>query len=352
MFKFINRHWRRRYERFYARHRWHLAIDVTLILIILTLAASSVFLYFYQPNFSRQSFPVPVVKPTVDFSNPPLELFFSLPDASPRLTDGLDLKITFRNNGSTELKDIKVTLFSADNNYSVSRLAGESDQGVKVSGRQAVISAIKPGESGEALIKAYVTAKNNAVRTVSLQARLEYDLAGQPVEETIALDRWLLPADFKIKSAAYYTSPQGDQLGLGPLPPAVGLPTNYWIFWEANSVGDLKDLVISARLPKGVELTDNYSLLSGDFSYNLDSRQVIWRVPEVESQSDSYHLNFEVQLLPVADQVSRMLPLVTGIRYRAVDSLTGEAVSGDSEDLDTGLADDKFNEGRGEVVAQ
>jgi len=352
MIRLIKRHWRRRWERFYSSHRWHLVIDLTFVIIIIALVVGLLVLRSYQPRLSDSN-TIPIInKPVVDLNSPPLEFTLSLLSVSPRLEDGLDLQLKFRNLGSQEISNIKVTLFSANNNFSVTQLTTPDNPAVKTVNRQLLVANISALATLETTATVYLRAKNSEAQTVNLLARLEYNLAGQGIEETITIKPWLLPAELSASGAAYYTSPQGDQLGLGPLPPVVGIPTNYWVFWEAHSRGDVKDLVISARLPKEVESTNNYALLAGNFTYSSSTRQIIWRVPDIKSQTDDYRLNFEIQLVPTPDQLGEVPLLVSNIRYRAVDSLTGRVLTGSLADLTADLSLDKFNEGHGQVVAE
>ena len=67
-----------------------------------------------------------------------------------------------------------------------------------------------------------------------------------------------------VRSAGYYYSPQGDQLGIGPLPPMVDIQTNYWIFWQiGNFNSDLENFTLTAQLPENIVWTGKKSLLAG-----------------------------------------------------------------------------------------
>jgi len=141
-------------------------------------------------------------------------------------------------------------------------------------------------------------------------------------------------------------------LGIGPVSPIVGIPTNYWIFWEVNSPSDFKDLIFGSRLPQGVELEAGRSLLSGEFSYNSSTRQLIWKVPEIKGEAGIYRLGFEVRIIPNLHQLGQVVPLLDASRYRAVDELTGKTVSGELSSLTSDLEADSFNSGQGKVINQ
>jgi len=221
---------------------------------------------------------------------------------------------------------------------------------LKINGREVVLTRIGAGESGEAVLKVYFNQKNPKARAINWQAQSQYVFAAQLLKATMNLSSLTIPAELEVKAAVYYTSPQGDQLGVGPIPPIATVPTNYWVFWEANSAHDFKNLVFSARLPKGVELYGGRSLLAGEFNYSTSSRQVIWKIPNLKGEDSSYRVGFEIQLIPTLEQVGKVLPLLTGGRYYGQDALTGAESSGSLQPLSTNLEGDHFNAGQGEVV--
>lgn len=346
MFKHIHRYIRGRWERYYLKSHWHLVLDLSLSLIIIILAAAVVSLYFYRPNlpwFGQHTAPI------VDLNNPPLELTYNLNSSSTKIKEGITLKIDFKNNGTAAVNDVSINLLTTDSNFTVSRLE-TADTALKINGREVVLTRIEAGGSGEATLRVYFNQKNPVMRTINWQAQNQYFFAGHLLKATVNLPALTIPATLEAKEAIYYTSPQGDQLGVGPLPPLVGIPTSYWVFWEVSSANDFKNLVFSARLPKGIELSGGRSLLSGEFNYNTSSRQVIWKIPELKGQDNNYRIGFEIQLIPTPEQVGHILPLLSNSYYYGQDPLTGEKISGSLNQLTTNLETDSFNVGQGEVA--
>lgn len=348
MFKFIHRYARGRWERYYLKSHWHLILDLSLFMVIIILAAAVFSLYFYRPSLPWIGAYNP---PTVDLNNPPLDLSYSVASPVIKIKDAAVLRINFKNNGTVVINNVVINLSSVDPNFTISKLETVSDN-LTINGRQIVLTSVKSGESGEAALKIYFNSKESSSRTINWRAQSEYFLGGQLLKEAVNLPILKLAAELNIKAAVYYTSPQGDQLGVGPVPPIVGIPTSYWIFWEAKSNGDFKNLVLSARLPKGIELGSNRSLLAGEFSYSTSSRQIIWKVPQLKGNDDNYRVGFEIKLIPVAEQVGHVLPLLTQARYYGQDALTIEESAGSLSNLTTNLETDRFNSGQGQVVNQ
>jgi len=156
-----------------------------------------------------------------------------------------------------------------------------------------------------------------------------------------------------MRASIYYHSPQGDQLGIGPLPPIIDVPTTYWLIVKAiNSGNNLRNLSFSAQLPPSVELSGEQSLLAGRYSYNQETRRLIWQVDSLEASGGDYIANFALVLTPTDSQIGKNAYLLKNLQYHADDVLTGSVISSQLSDLDTSLPDDRLNRGSGVVVKE
>jgi len=353
MIKFIKHKWASRRERFYKKNRWHLVLDITLVIIIILLIAAAVTLHFYRPatsNIINQPLPERL---ELDLNNPPLVFDFSVATSSFNLGEGTELKINLNNGSKIVASDIKINLLPLDKNFSISKLelvdANSETIKTEINNKQLIVNSLGAGENKGIKIKVYFKNNNSAIRTIKWQAQEEYSVKGQLVKEFVTLPDLYLNAELKAQAAIYYNSPQGDELGSGPLPPLIGLPTNYWVFFEVKSAGEFKNLVFNAKLPKGVELTDRRSLLAGNFSYNASSRQVIWKIPELKNQSDSYRVGFEIQFIPEDKQADKIAILLGSLQCYAYDSLTDNYNHIELADLSTNLDFDRINKGTGKI---
>jgi hypothetical protein len=351
MFKSIHRYFQHRYERFYIQSHWHLVLDLSMLIVIIFLSAGLFALYVYHPQVTLNG---NKIRPAVDLNNPPLALDFFVATSTITLEQGGLLQISYKNEGTAAITNLTLDLTTVDApNFSVEKLTLPSNPaGVTVQGREVAIAKIAAGESGEVLVQAYFKAKNAAARTIDWQAQEAYTFGGQALTLTETLPVLNLAATWSVKDVAYYTSPEGDQLGVGPIPPVVGIPTTYWIFWSVSSPSDFKNIVLNARLPKGVELGEGRSLLAGDFSYSTSTRQIIWRIKDLTGSNDSYRLGLEVRVVPTAAQVGQTLPLLEALQYSGSDNLTGEVLTGTAPALSSNLDNDRFNAGQGRVVNQ
>jgi len=350
MFKLIGHHWQTRRERFYKKNRWHLVLDFSLAITIILLAAILITLKLYNPKINRlftNNFPE---KTEINLNNPPLVYSYSLASSSLNIEDGVVLNINLKNSSDLSLEDIKSSLVIIDNNFSITKIENQGQgSDINISNQDVSFGSLAPKEEKNLTFKVTFGNKINNERVIKWQARNEYSVQNQTIKSTTSLPDVMLAAELNAHAVVYYNSPQGDQLGSGPLPPVIGLPTNYWIFFDVKSDSDFKTLVFSAKLPKGVELTDRRSLLAGDLKYNSATRQIVWMVPELKNQSDSYRVGFEVSFTPVVDQLGKTPIILNNIKYYALDSLLNTNVGSSLPNLSTNLDDDLINKGQGKI---
>ena len=338
---------RSRWERYYLKNKWHIVLDLSLIMLVLILSASLAFLHIYRP-------PTPIldgfVKPPININNPPLDISYSLADATLDRTEPIKLQITVKNPGTKKIDNVKIGLRISSASHSLTNLeiSNENSQQITTSGSDLLISEIAAGQERVIDLSAYFKSQPGAGRVFELSTQTLYLLNSQEYRVSSSLGNIYINADLVAKVAAYYTSPQGDQLGIGPLPPLVGIPTKYWIFWEAQGSGDFRSVSLSAKLPAGITMTGEQALLGGELNFNPGTRLIIWKLPEVRPQ-DGNRAGFEVEFMPQESQVGQVIVLVESGRIFGDDILTGELVSKSFSEQTTNLDLDKFNAGNGVV---
>ncbi len=129
---------------------------------------------------------------------------------------------------------------------------------------------------------------------------------------------------FNNTEARYYT-PEGDQLGRGPLPPQVGKTTKYWIFVKiTNSSNAVSDPSFSTSLPPGIEFTGKQSTTIGpQINFNPSDRSISWQYTSLPANSQT-GLYFEVAVTPSAAQLGQDLILTNSLHFSATDSFIGK----------------------------
>jgi len=152
-----------------------------------------------------------------------------------------------------------------------------------------------------------------------------------------------------VKSAGYYYSSQGDQLGVGPLPPIVDIQTNYWVFWEIENFNkDLNNFVMTAQLPDNVIWTGNKTVLAGKLNFGQMSKQITWEIDKIEKDGN-YKIGFEIGLIPIQDDIGKILNLLTDIEYQAKDKFS-QKIKNSLNNITTDLIFDNLVKGKAKVI--
>lgn len=145
-----------------------------------------------------------------------------------------------------------------------------------------------------------------------------------------------------LKAHARYYTKQGDQLGLGPLPPKVGETTRYWIFVTlANTTNKIQDITFSADLPSYVSWVGKSSVNEGsNLEFRPDTNQVIWGHNNIAPHSE-VGLYWTVELTPTAGQINKTPTLVKDLSISARDNYTKQKLYDGIKEVDAKLEQDK-----------
>lgn len=143
-------------------------------------------------------------------------------------------------------------------------------------------------------------------------------------------------SEIKIKSYALYYNKSGDQIGIGPVPPIVGIPTNYWVFFEIqNGNNNLKNVNLYASLSNNINFTGNKNIKYGNFIIN-SNKQVNWSINDIE-KNQIIKIAFEVSLIPNQKNIGKILNITQDTKIVATDEICKKQISINIEDLDTNL---------------
>lgn len=158
-----------------------------------------------------------------------------------------------------------------------------------------------------------------------------------------------------LSSFGRYSTPAGDQIGRGPLPPAVGEETRYWIFWNVSgTTNELKDVEIHATLPPHVRLGDRKSASIGQ-SVSQNGNQIVWTLAELPTTatpgSQTIGVAFEVIAAPESSDAGRVMTLIDNVQLQATDAFTGAFVQAYGARVTTSLPNDRMAKGQGVVDA-
>jgi hypothetical protein len=286
-------------------------------------------------------------------SSPKFSVIISTDKKSIAGEEAVGFKLNFANKENSDLSNVTINITPSDSAVAIKSFSLKSGADkYKTSGSVISLGGLGSGAAGEINFEAVLSRKAiSADQETGVTANINYQLGERAVEYKIFSPKLKFLSDLQIGSKGLYYSAQGDQLGVGPIPPVVDVPTHYWIFWEINNLGnDLKNLSVSADLPSRVGWTEQKSLVAGNIRYGEISRKVVWTVEDVASSGGNYRVGFEISLIPSRADLGKVPPLVTNIRYSATDIFAGEEISGTLPDINANLKDDPTASGKGSVV--
>ncbi len=140
-----------------------------------------------------------------------------------------------------------------------------------------------------------------------------------------------------LEQEALYYSPEGEQLGFGPLPLQPWKQTSFRVLFGLQNINnDLSNVHVFAKLSPQAEWSDLYSYSAGT-AMTFDARQktVHWAMPDLSPQSQKYGGQFEAIVTPNILQVNKVVPILESVRITATDAFTGETFTIQKNQLNT-----------------
>ncbi len=165
----------------------------------------------------------------------------------------------------------------------------------------------------------------------------------QPIEAKIL-------SDAELDVSARFYDETGLALGSGVIPPEVGRETTYRMFWNlSNSLHELSDLKIKARLPNNVEWNGKSEVGAGDLRYDSAQREMIWTLNWMPKTVDEIGIWFDVTITPTEEQKDRIPTLVDATVFEATDITAESPILISGAPITTSLKDDPRALGKGRV---
>lgn len=160
-------------------------------------------------------------------------------------------------------------------------------------------------------------------------------------------------SDAKLAAEARYFNTDGIPVGAGPLPPVVGQGTTYRVNWQlTNSLHDLSDLKLSARLPDNVVWNGRSNVDAGDLKFDAANSKIIWTLNWLPTTIKTLKIDFDVSMTPTADQAGKVPTLIDASILEATDKVTGAPLILSNPPLTTELENDDQAGGKGRVQGQ
>ena len=124
----------------------------------------------------------------------------------------------------------------------------------------------------------------------------------------------------------------------GPIPPKVGKTTTYTIIWQAkNYYNDVKNVKVKATLGKRVGLTGKIFPEESSLTFDSQSREVIWKIGELEAgqgvlppttNGGGANVAFQIAFTPSASQEGKTPELIGEAKITGEDQFTELTIEG------------------------
>lgn len=153
----------------------------------------------------------------------------------------------------------------------------------------------------------------------------------------------------EIKTSLNYYNDFGDQIGIGPNPPAIGIPTNYWFKVEINTKeDDMQSINLYSIIPDSVSLTGEKNISDGDFQFIFTNRSLNWKIQSPQ-RNTSYKMELELSTVPDSANLGKLIDIVKNIKIQSKDLYCEKEFEKTIKDLSTDLKYDFFGKNKGLV---
>ena len=257
----------------------------------------------------------------------------------------LDYTITYRNNTDATFRDVIVKanligeMFDFSNINTEGFFSSLTNSIIWNSSAIPSFRSLAPGESGTVHISIAIENDYPSKRLSdkNFRARVNVQIESPTVPANVAAEKTVSYADVETKikgmaivdAKAFFRDAASGILNKGPLPPRVGMPTNYTIHWViTNFSTDLENAEVRAFLQQGVTFTGaTKSNISAVPTYNDRTQEVIWKIGNVLATKgvigQPVEAVFQIAATPSLLQAGQFMPLVSQTELRAKDSFTG-----------------------------
>jgi uncharacterized repeat protein (TIGR01451 family) len=320
-----------------------------------TVAAGRATTFEITPEILIDGTPLPQapLTHTINILHPSAALTTSFDRSSVQPGDTIGGTITLTNTGDTPLRDVTVQVPLASNIIDTTRLPHTVRNGAiiltpdnEVLRLQETITLpitlpIKSVPSGSADLQL----RFEPTLTSNVTDAIDYTLKGA-VSPAVSIGTQLL-----LSGHAIYYTPEGDQLGRGPLPPRIGEETRYFAILQIrNTTSRVRNASFSGTLPTYVRFTGKTSVSTGnDITYNETTRTMGWNEFDLQP-FETVGLYIELGVTPSAADVGNYPTLIQNMQVTAEDTFISTNVTSYSTNISTELHQDSIGKAKGDTV--
>ncbi len=277
----------------------------------------------------------------------------SAEDQTVAFGDTLTYSLNYKNTGETELKDVSLTAALNSQIIDWSTLQ-DAKSGVRTgttivwTGKEVPqLATLAPGAEGQLSWQVRLKDSKSLGASVSKFDVENYveGSVGQTgalsVQSTVRSKTILthVNSDVSVSADARYYNEDSLPLGSGPIQPQAGETSSYNIRLAlTNNLRNVKNVTVTAVLPKDVSWINKETHLLGAVNYNPSSHSVTWTMDQV-SPTMKPEAHFNVSIKPTPNDAGKVLVLVSSVSFTATDVATGSQITGLDKALTTAFND-------------
>jgi hypothetical protein len=150
-------------------------------------------------------------------------------------------------------------------------------------------------------------------------------------------------SDLNLDEEVRYFNDDNITVGNGPLPLRVGKKTSFKVYWTvANTLHELEEVKVVASLPPYVSWDDKSRATVGSIYYDAENHRVIWDIGRMPLNLFRADAEFNISVVPTADDVDKIIVLKPGSRLTAKDTVTGAEIIRITDAKTSKLEDDQI----------
>lgn len=281
-------------------------------------------------------------------------------DYAANVSDRLSYKLIYQNNADVPIGPVFITVKFDTKAIDFTRVDAprgffsSSDTTITFNeSTYKILKLVQPGEKEELLFAAIVkdtlpiskfTDKNFMINLTAKidTAAVPVSLRGTQIAGTDSLNT-KVNSKFYLSSKGYYKDTS--QPNSGPIPPKVGVPTTYTIYWDiVNLANDVDNVVVESYLPPYISWLARFAPADADVKYDQNTGKLTWTVGRLSANvgilTPVRRLIFKISFLPSVNQVGDMVDLVAETKISGQDTFSGETIQGTARSIRSDLAED------------
>lgn len=305
----------------------------------------------YNDQYLKQS----VLEQRIDIFNPQFVVSHTVDRQNITPGDWVEVKVKLENQNGYNVEDAILTLDLDGDFWDLSQIQGLAG---KIQGQSIVwtpeefsrLTLISPASSEELLLKIKTKHVAGKVPNLKITSSVSFEVEGLRVEQSGNQTDLKVSSNLNLKAFARYYTPEGDQLGRGPLPPKANETTKYWVFIQIlNDINPMQDVKLTASLPANVSWENRTSVPVGE-AIEYSAGKIYWQIPKVKTDPQNIGIAFEVALTPSAKQQGQPAALVENIQVSGQDTNTGQIITHQVPQVTTELIYDEIGSQKSGLV--